>query len=1119
MHRRTSKVNVFVYDWTYKDENGDDGKWYTIIRAYGITASKNRVYLKIEGFTPFCYIELPTIIQGKDFVWNSVKVKLLIDKIETMNRSDNRPLTKSLQYKYKLYGNQKKKIGSKYEEKMFPYLLLTFSSIRAISSFTRSLARDIPIMGIGRVKYRVFESDWGITPIIKLLALRKLPSSGWIEAFGVQIEDKESNCDIEMTCKFTDLNALDRIDIPFPKILSFDIECYSHKWKSGGFPSPKNIEDKVFQIGVVISQNTKYSLDNVYKKILLTLSLGVKDSKLKKNKFLGGIEVRAFNTERELILELPKIVQEEKPSVIIGYNIFGFDFEYLFVRAKDDSATGNVINKFSKFGCLSSINDNVDMSEGAGLESKAFGKNKRSVKLDSEGILYIDVLPCVRFSYKLPNYKLSTITEYFKVSLKDPLTPKDIFMMYEKATANSLGEVGKYCVQDCLSTTQLFEKLNLWVGLCEESRTNHVPIIYLYTRGQQIKMFSQVYEHCFHSNRIVETNVYEAKSNEKYQGAIVLEPVEGLSEEVVAEDFQSLYPSIIIAYNIDYTTLVDPDDNVPDNDCNVCEWEEHINCEHDMKFVEKEEKKKQREEKRVENAKKKALKGLLKLPLNPPKLVFLEREECENDTRCDEKSDKKGDKKDDKKNDDKKVDNKKGGKDEKDLLKKVSLDMEDDEKDSKKRKICGKFCYKWLKHEAIGRGIIPTLIDNLLSARKATRAELKDKTKLLDSQRKLLEGKLTSEERKKIELKISEIEVQCVVLDKRQLSYKVSANSMYGAMGVKRGYLPFLPGAMSVTYKGRVSIGKAIDLIKTEFGGKILYGDTDSCMCIFPFLKDKIPDTKKRLKELTNLGQKISKRSEILYPKPMRLDFENKIYNQFLILSKKRYITQVCDENGKIDPELNKKGIALQRRDFCTFMKDIYKMVVDMIFNKDPLDSILNRLVEYINKLFQREYKIDDFIVTKSLSREVNEYKTKPAHVILVERMRRRGQDVSAGSRIGYIFTTNDRYSKKEKKEIKQADKVEDEEYFKENREILRIDYLYYLEKQAVKPIDEILTTTFGDKVTRTIKMKRSKHEKTIGFMHQQFIFRKFKNEINRQIESLGEAKIELVNSDYIPML
>jgi len=50
---------------------------------------------------------------------------------------------------------------------------------------------------------------------------------------------------------------------------------------------------------------------------------------------------------------------------------------------------------------------------------------------------------------------------------------------------------------------------------------------------------------------------------------------------------------------------------------------------------------------------------------------------------------------------------------------------------------------------------------------------------------------------------------------------------MYGAMGVKRGYLPFMPGAMCVTYAGRTALEKTAELIQSRFRGTLVYGDTD----------------------------------------------------------------------------------------------------------------------------------------------------------------------------------------------------------------------------------------------------------------------------------------------------
>ena len=63
-------------------------------------------------------------------------------------------------------------------------------------------------------------------------------------------------------------------------------------------------------------------------------------------------------------------------------------------------------------------------------------------------------------------------------------------------------------------------------------------------------------------------------------GATVFPPKPGIYDKVVPFDFSSLYPTTIIAYNIDYSTLV-RDDNIPDDLCHIFEWEDHIGCMHD----------------------------------------------------------------------------------------------------------------------------------------------------------------------------------------------------------------------------------------------------------------------------------------------------------------------------------------------------------------------------------------------------------------------------------------------------------------------------------------------------------------------------------------------------------
>ena len=99
------------------------------------------------------------------------------------------------------------------------------------------------------------------------------------------------------------------------------------------------------------------------------------------------------------------------------------------------------------------------------------------------------------------------------------------------------------------------------------SRAPHrtgVPFSYLITRGQQIKVMSQIYRKCIKApigggavGLLVPTAARKNGEGEKFEGATVIDPVKGVYKEPIATlDFASLYPSIMMAHNLCYTTLV-----------------------------------------------------------------------------------------------------------------------------------------------------------------------------------------------------------------------------------------------------------------------------------------------------------------------------------------------------------------------------------------------------------------------------------------------------------------------------------------------------------------------------------------------------------------------------------
>jgi len=104
-----------------------------------------------------------------------------------------------------------------------------------------------------------------------------------------------------------------------------------------------------------------------------------------------------------------------------------------------------------------------------------------------------------------------------------------------------------------------------------------------------------------------------------------------------------------------------------------------------------------------------------------------------------------------------------------------------------------------------------------------------------------------------------------------------------------------------------------------------------------------------------------------------------------------------------------------------------------------------------------------------------------------------RGTPVSDNSRIEYVLikTNDNRYKDGEKL----SDNAEDIEYFKQHREILRIDYLLYLQRQAIKPIDEV--------IQKVLKLE--------DFLHNHFKIRVQKELVLRKIKKLNSPKITIV--------
>ena len=146
--------------------------------------------------------------------------------------------------------------------------------------------------------------------------------------------------------------------------------------------------------------------------------------------------------------------------------------------------------------------------------------------------------------------------------VKDDVPPKEIFRLHRGTDADR-ARVAAYCVQDCDLVLELYRKLDVFNEAMSMANVCSVPVAYIFTRGQGIKIESLIFKDCMTAGQLIEvlpqaTYGSGGEQEDSYEGAIVLDPEPGFYAEapVGVCDFASLYPSTIISENISHDMLV-----------------------------------------------------------------------------------------------------------------------------------------------------------------------------------------------------------------------------------------------------------------------------------------------------------------------------------------------------------------------------------------------------------------------------------------------------------------------------------------------------------------------------------------------------------------------------------
>lgn len=498
-----------------------DGGTSTVVRFFGVTDDGHSILCNVTGFQHYLYVPVPNLpgttdqneidsflsYLNENFDNNVSRIELVAKQsIWGYSGSNKLPFWKI----YVTYPNAINKLRTAFERGHLTYKSWFSSGMTTYDNvaYTLRLMIDCGIVGM----------SWLTLPKNKYVMIPE--------------DERVSTCQLEMRINYKDLvshEAEGEWSHSSPlRILSFDIECAG---RVGIFPEPQH--DSVIQIANVVSiaGAKKPFIRNVF-----TVDTCAA---------ITGSQVFSHQTEVEMLKHWRDFVVAADPDIIIGYNTSNFDFPYLIDRAK-----ALKIDTFPYFGRLTNVKQEVKDSV---FSSKAYG-TRESKNVNIDGRLQLDLLQFVQREYKLRSYTLNAVSAHFLGEQKEDVH-HSIITSLQNGDSETRRRLAVYCLKDAYLPLRLLEKLMALVNYTEMARVTGVPFSYLLSRGQQIKVVSQLFRKCLQIDTVI-PNMQSQGSDEQYEGATVIEPIRGYYDIPIATlDFNSLYPSIMMAHNLCYTTL------------------------------------------------------------------------------------------------------------------------------------------------------------------------------------------------------------------------------------------------------------------------------------------------------------------------------------------------------------------------------------------------------------------------------------------------------------------------------------------------------------------------------------------------------------------------------------
>jgi len=563
-----------------------------VIELFGVTSSGYSVNVHIHGFLPYFYTDSSALLSGKspETVCQNVLQRMeALMATQRVTRYRSTATTTGIGLGRFIHEVDTKRATSIYGHHEEPSEFLRITMLRpgdvpAARGLVSDQQKFRELKNGGA--YKCYEAN--VEFVIRFMIDAGITGCGWVTApCGLfknrrLVEERASSCDIEFDIHWKDLVGHSLDDPEWQHVaplvmVSMDAEVRNSV--EGHFPDYLEQGDMVISIANyvrVLGEKNAREL-NVF---MVGTSDPLNKPKLRaKDPDLPDPVVYSFDTEADMLRAWYDYINSIDADIITGYNIYGFDMEYIEERMRydkeeveEEKAHPDEDNtpkrkkrrkkriRFHRLGKLLADQSNLRSHK---FQNNAYGKKNYRLPA-TPGRIQLDALEAIRrdVTCKFRSYRLDAVSDTILGLRKVDVHYKEITPLFEGTDADR-ARLGEYNLMDVVLPDMLLEDKAYVYRFIEEARVCNVPMLWLLIKGQQVKVMAQILRETIKEDLLMPMNrkfqIDPNKRQNRFKGAIVIDPMAGYYTDCVAVlDFNSLYPSIMRRWNLGFTTWVPP---------------------------------------------------------------------------------------------------------------------------------------------------------------------------------------------------------------------------------------------------------------------------------------------------------------------------------------------------------------------------------------------------------------------------------------------------------------------------------------------------------------------------------------------------------------------------------